>query len=171
MDRLWSPWRYDYINAGSDKKEGSESAACVFCSILGDSPARDEQNFILHRAAHNFIVLNIYPYISGHLLIVPFLHLADLDRAPKDVTDELMDLTKRCQTALREAYQPQGFNLGMNLGRAAGAGVAEHFHLHIMPRWSGDTNFMTTVGETRVHPEDLATTYNKLRDKLKTNEE
>jgi ATP adenylyltransferase len=131
-----------------------------------DAPELDQKNSILHRAAHNFIVLNIYPYISGHLLIVPYTHLADLDAAPKEVTDELMDLTKRCQTALREAYRPQGFNLGMNLGKAAGAGVAEHFHLHIMPRWTGDTNFMTTIGETRVHPEDLATTYRKLHGKI-----
>jgi ATP adenylyltransferase len=165
LDRLWSPWRYDYINSGSAEKTDS-GTSCVFCSMLNDAPELDQKNHILHRAAHNFIVLNIYPYISGHLLIVPYTHLADLDAAPKEVTDELMDLTKRCQTALREAYRPQGFNLGMNLGKAAGAGVAEHFHLHIMPRWTGDTNFMTTVGETRVHPEDLATTYRKLRDKI-----
>ena len=166
MDRLWSPWRYEYINAGSGEKKDSETSPCVFCAMLGDAPELDQKNYILHRAAHNFVVLNIYPYISGHLLIVPYTHLADLDAAPKEVTDELMDLTKRCQTALRAAYRPQGFNLGMNLGKAAGAGVAEHFHLHIMPRWTGDTNFMTTVGETRVHPEDLATTYRKLHGKI-----
>ena len=162
MDRLWSPWRYDYINAGSGKEKGDTSTSCVFCSLQLE-PARDESNFVLHRAAHNYIVLNIYPYISGHLLVVPYAHLSDLDAAPKVVTDELMDLTKRCQTALRDTYSPHGFNLGMNLGRAAGAGVADHIHLHIMPRWIGDTNFMTAVGETRVHPEDLATTYRKLR--------
>ncbi|MGB7923809.1 MAG: HIT domain-containing protein [Pyrinomonadaceae bacterium] len=161
MDRLWSPWRYDYINAGSAKEKG-DTTACIFCSLQKE-PADDERNFVLHRAAHNYIVLNIYPYISGHLLIVPYAHLSELDAAPKTVTDELMDLTKRAQTALRETYRPNGFNLGMNLGRAAGAGVADHIHLHIMPRWIGDTNFMTTVGETRVHPEDLSTTYRKLR--------
>lgn len=165
MDRLWSPWRYDYINSGSGEKKDA-SSSCVFCAILQDPPELDQKNYVLLRAAHNFIVLNIFPYISGHLLIVPFTHLADLDAAPKEVTDELMDLTKRCQTALREVYRPQGFNLGMNLGKAAGAGVAEHFHLHIMPRWTGDTNFMTTVGETRVHPEDLNTTYNKLLGRI-----
>lgn len=160
MDRLWSPWRYDYINAGSTKEKGDD--ACIFCS-LQEETGDDESKFILHRAAHNYIVLNIYPYISGHLLIVPYAHLSELDAAPKIVTDELMDLTKRAQTALRETYRPNGFNLGMNLGHAAGAGVADHIHLHIMPRWIGDTNFMTTVGETRVHPEDLTTTYRKLR--------
>ena len=161
MDRLWSPWRYDYINAGSSKTE-AEAASCIFCSLQEDA-SDDENKFILHRATHNYIVLNKFPYISGHLLIVPYAHLGDLDAAPKVVTDELMDLTKRCQAALRETYRPNGFNLGMNLGHAAGAGVADHIHLHIMPRWIGDTNFMTTVGETRVHPEDLATTYRKLR--------
>ena len=99
-------------------------------------------------------------------MIVPFAHLADLDQAPKAITDELMDLTKRCQTALRETYQPNGFNLGMNFGKAAGAGVADHFHLHILPRWIGDANFMTAIGETRTIPESLQTTYEKLKDKF-----
>ncbi len=135
MDVLWSPWRYEYIKA--DKLPSTDTLnGCVFCDIL-KSPASDEEKFILYRAGHNFVILNIYPYISGHLMIVPFAHLADLDEADKKTTDELMDLTKRCQTALREAYQPQGFNLGMNFGKAAGAGVAEHFHLHILPRWVG----------------------------------
>jgi len=99
-------------------------------------------------------------------MIAPYAHLGELDAAPKEATDEIMDLTKRCQTALREIYHPQGFNLGMNLGRAAGAGIADHIHMHLMPRWSGDTNFMTSVAETRVLPEDLATTYRKLREKF-----
>ena len=120
----------------------------------------------MHRGTFNFVILNRYPYISGHLMIAPYDHLAELDSAPKETTDELMDLAKRCQTALRNAYTPEGFNVGMNLGRVAGAGVADHFHLHMMPRWGGDTNFMTTVGETRVLSEDLKTTYQKLRDKI-----
>jgi ATP adenylyltransferase len=162
VDRLWTPWRYDYIKSGSGEDESPDASACVFCSLRDDA-SDDESKYILHRAAHNFVVLNIYPYISGHLLIVPYLHTSELDAAPKEVTDELMDLTKRAQTILRETYHPHGFNLGMNLGRAAGAGVAGHIHLHIMPRWTGDANFMSTVGETRVIPEDLATTYHKLR--------
>jgi ATP adenylyltransferase len=100
------------------------------------------------------------------MLISPYDHLGEFDSAPKETTDELMDLTKQCQTALREVYRPQGFNLGMNLGRSAGAGIADHIHMHIMPRWTGDTNFMSTVGETRVIPEDLPTTYRKLRAKF-----
>lgn len=161
MDVLWSPWRYDYIKSSSPTPEG-QPPLCVFCAILNDEGS-DEDKFILHRAAHNFVVLNIYPYISGHLLIVPYEHLAELDEASKEATDEMMDLTKHCQTILRETYRPHGFNLGMNQGRAAGAGVAHHIHLHIMPRWMGDSNFMSTVGETRVIPEDLKTTYDKLR--------
>ena len=160
MDRLWTPWRFDYIKSGSEEEQG-RMESCVFCSIKSDASA-DESRFILHRGAHNFVVLNIYPYISGHLLIVPYSHLSELDALPKATTDELMDLTKRCQTVLRETYHPHGFNVGINLGRAAGAGVAGHVHVHIMPRWTGDANFMSTVGETRVIPEDLSTTYTKL---------
>jgi len=143
----------------------SKADSCIFCDAARD-PADDERNFVLHRGAHTFVILNLYPYISGHLMIAPYAHLGELDAAPKEATDEIMDLTKRCQTALREIYHPQGFNLGMNLGRAAGAGIADHIHMHLMPRWSGDTNFMTSVAETRVLPEDLATTYCKLREKF-----
>lgn len=142
-----------------------EPGVCVLCEAQ-KNPAADEQNFVLHRAKHNFVVLNLYPYISGHLMIVPYAHLGELDAASKEVTDEMMDLAKHCQTGLREAYQPDGFNIGMNLGRPAGAGLADHIHLHIMPRWSGDTSFITTVGDTRVLPEDLSTTYQKLRRKF-----
>ncbi len=160
MDRLYTPWRYNYIKGESGEKSGS-GHACVFCSIRDRQD--DEQTFVLHRARHNFIVLNIYPYISGHLMIIPYEHAAEISALTKETSDEMMDLTKRTQGILREVYHPHGFNLGMNLGRAAGAGVADHLHMHIMPRWTGDSNFMTTVGETRVIPEDLRTTYDKLR--------
>ena len=143
----------------------SPPAICIFCAAQ-KNPAEDENNFVLHRGAHNFVILNLYPYITGHLMIAPFAHIGELDSAPKEVTDEIMDLAKRCETALREVYHPDGLNLGMNLGRAAGAGIADHIHLRIMPRWTGDANFMTTVGETRVLPEDLSTTYQKLRGKI-----
>ena len=133
----------------------------MFC-YLRDHAEDDEQNYVLHRGSHNFVVLNLYPYISGHLMVVPFDHVAELDGASKDTTDEMMDLAKRAQTALRSAYSPEGYNLGMNLGKAAGAGIADHLHIHVMPRWAGDTNFMSSVGETRVLPEDLATTYQKI---------
>lgn len=161
MDILWNPWRYAYIKSGS----GEEKPACVFCGILNNGKT-DAENYILHRAEYNFVILNAYPYISGHLMVVPFAHLADLDYAERQITDEMMDLTKRCQTVLREVYQPHGFNLGMNQGRAAGAGVADHFHMHLLPRWIGDANFMTPIGETRTIPEDLPTTYAKLKGKI-----
>ena len=162
MDRLWSPWRGEYIAtaATSDPADG-----CIFCEIQVD-PANDEKNFILHRAKFNFVVLNIHPYTSGHLMIVPYQHLAKLSEASKETTDELMDLTKLAEKAIREAYQPEGLNLGMNLGKAAGAGIAGHIHVHILPRWNGDTNFMTTVADTRVLPEDLTMTFAKLRGRF-----
>lgn len=134
--------------------------------MIANDPEHDEHNFVLHRAQHCFVVLNLYPYISGHLMIVPYLHTSEFDATPKEVTDEMMDQAKRSQTALREVYKPAGFNLGMNLGSAAGAGIADHLHIHVLPRWAGDTNFMTTVGEARVLPEDLPTTYSKLRVKF-----
>ncbi|MFL6207646.1 MAG: HIT family protein [Pyrinomonadaceae bacterium] len=162
MDRLWTPWRYQYIKgAGAD--EPTESApACIFCA-LRDDEANDERNLVVHRARHNYIVLNRYPYTNGHILIIPYEHTSELDAVSKAATDELMDLAKQAQGILRAAYRPEGFNLGMNLGRAAGAGVADHIHLHVLPRWIGDANFMSNIGETRVLPEDLATTYEKLR--------
>ena len=161
MDRLWSPWRARYIASGVD----SQASECVFCRIVTDAE-HDEENLVLHRGKLAFVVLNLYPYISGHMMVVPYLHTGEFDSTPKEITDEMMDLTKRAQTALREVYSPAGFNVGMNLGAAAGAGVVDHIHIHVLPRWTGDTNFMTTVGETRVLPEDLATTYSKLSGKF-----
>ena len=143
----------------------SQSDSCIFCNAV-KNPADDEKNFVLHRGAYTFVILNLYPYVSGHLMIAPYAHLGELDAAPKEASDEMMDLAKRCQSALREIYRPQGFNLGMNLGRAAGAGIPDHIHMHLMPRWAGDTNFMTSVAETRVLSEDLTTTYRKLREKF-----
>lgn len=167
MDRLWTPWRYDYIkDAGGEKTGGDSTSSCIFCELRDSTD--DARNFVVHRARFNFVVLNLYPYTSGHLLVVPHEHTADLDAASKETTDELMDLSKRSQTILRESYRPDGFNLGMNLGQAAGAGVAAHIHLHILPRWTGDANFMSTVGETRVLPEDLKTTYERLRARFTT---
>ncbi|HVF22302.1 MAG TPA: HIT domain-containing protein, partial [Pyrinomonadaceae bacterium] len=109
-----------------------------------------------------FVVLNLYPYITGHLMVVPYMHTNEFDSIAKEISDEMMDLAKRAQAALLNAYSPSGFNMGMNLGSAAGAGIADHLHIHMLPRWSGDTNFMTTVGESRVIPEALAVTYSKL---------
>ena len=161
MDRLWSPWRAKYIATGVD----SQGSSCVFCRLAQET-GNDETNFVLHRGTNVFVALNLYPYITGHLLVLPYQHLADLGSTAKEVTDELMDLTKRSEAALRKVYSPSGFNIGMNLGAAAGAGIADHIHLHILPRWSGDTNFMTSVADTRVIPESLETTYSRLRDQF-----
>jgi ATP adenylyltransferase len=157
LERLWSPWRAKYIASGVDAQAGF----CVFCNIVADTD-NDEKNFVIHRGEHGFILLNLFPYITGHLLVVPYQHTAEFDTVSKEVTDELMDLTKASQRVIREVYSPPGFNVGMNLGAAAGAGIADHIHLHVLPRWSGDTNFMTTIGESRVIPESLETTYSKL---------
>jgi len=161
MDILWSPWRYDYITGTGATKSGG----CVFCEILSDS-AGDEENFILNRAEFNFVILNIYPYTSGHLMVVPYHHIATLDEAGKQTTDEMMDLTKSAQAAISEVYTPDGINLGMNLGKAAGAGVDAHLHMHVLPRWVGDVNFMTAIGQTRTIPETLQTTYEKLKGRI-----
>jgi ATP adenylyltransferase len=131
-----------------------------------NSSASDEDKYILKRAEFNFVILNIYPYGTGHLLIVPFEHVADLNKTDKRVSDEMMDLTKASQTALNDVYKPEGFNIGINLGKSAGAGVADHLHTHILPRWSGDVNFMTAIGQTRTMPEELGTTYSKLKGRI-----
>jgi ATP adenylyltransferase len=162
VEILWSPWRHEYINASGAQ---NPEAACIFCAAQ-KNPSDDERNLVIHRGSYNFVILNRYPYISGHLMIAPYAHLGDLAEAPKETTDEMMDLAKRCQRALGESYHPEGFNVGMNLGRVAGAGIADHIHMHLLPRWGGDTNFMSTVGETRVLPEDLAMTYERLRGRI-----
>ena len=155
MDYVWSPWRYQYI------KNIQHSDRCVFC--IDPSGTKDREDFVVFRGHSNFVILNIFPYTTGHLLIAPYLHTASFQDFPPEQLAEMMQLAKRCQSALEQNYHPDGFNLGMNLGQCAGAGVAHHLHLHIVPRWSGDANFMTVVGETRVLPEDLETTYRKLK--------
>lgn len=163
MEILWSPWRSAYISSAESEKSGGK--ACIFCRAAVDA-ASDEKHFVLHRGLHNLVMLNLYPYVSGHLMIAPYSHVAEFHSVPKETTDEMMDLVKHCQETLQETYKPDGFNVGMNLGRAAGAGIADHLHMHIMPRWIGDTNFMTSVSDTRVLPEDLPTTYRKLSSKF-----
>jgi ATP adenylyltransferase len=158
MDYLWTPWRYAYI-ASAARENG-----CIFCEAL--AAGDDRKTLIVFRGSRNFIILNRFPYTSGHVMVVPNAHIADFAAAESETLSEMMSLAQRVQSALESAYHPQGYNLGMNLGRAAGAGVTGHLHLHVLPRWSGDANFMTVVGETRVEPEDLDTTYEKLRKAL-----
>jgi len=158
MDYLWTPWRYRYI------ADASKDDRCIFCDAVAAND--DPKTLIVLRAQKNFVILNRFPYTSGHVMIVPYQHVAELPAADSAALSEMMQLAQRVQVALEKAYHPQGYNLGMNLGRAAGAGVTGHLHLHVLPRWAGDANFMTVVGETRVEPEDLTTTYEKLRKAL-----
>ena len=160
MDYLWTPWRYPYVVNASRSKDDR----CIFCDALA---AKDDKNtLIVLRGAKNFVILNRYPYTSGHVMVVPYAHVANLDAAEPDTLAEMMRIAQRVQTALGKTYRPEGYNLGMNLGRAAGAGITGHLHLHILPRWAGDANFMTVTGETRVEPEDLATTFERLSKAL-----
>lgn len=156
MEILFAPWRYRYVSTGDNDAE------CVFCKIINDD--KDDTNLVLRRAGHNLIVLNRFPYTSGHLMIVPFRHLSDPCQAAPEELAEMMSLTTVSLEILRKYYKPHGFNLGMNLGRVAGAGVEHHFHFHVIPRWSGDTSFVSVVGEARVIPESLEDTFLRLRD-------
>ncbi len=154
MDRLWSPWRYAYI------RTASPSDACIFCAKLAEN--NDRENYVLFRGQYNFVLLNLYPYTNGHLMIAPYEHVATLEQAQPETLTEMMALTRESEGHLRSVYRPHGINLGMNIGESAGAGVTGHIHMHVLPRWAGDANFMTVVAETRVLPEGLETTYEKL---------
>lgn len=169
MDRLWSPWRLPYILSGG------EARGCVFCDALADTdssaaaasagdpaPLR-QSSLIVFQGKTCYVILNLYPYNNGHLLVVPNRHIPSLAAATPEELGELIELTRRSELALTEAYSPHGINMGINLGKPAGAGVLDHVHMHVVPRWSGDTNFMTVVGETRVLPEELPDTAQKLR--------
>jgi ATP adenylyltransferase len=158
MDYLWTPWRYAYISAAS--KHDGKSGECIFCEL---PKLQDEEARIVYRGKHCYIILNSFPYTSGHVMVVPFAHLDELQKLSEAVATEMMALSQKTEGVLRRIYSPDGVNLGMNIGRAAGAGVAGHVHMHILPRWFGDTNFMTTVGESRVLPEALEETWRKLR--------
>jgi ATP adenylyltransferase len=142
-----------------------EKADCIFCKA--SSETEDKKNYVLHRGKFSFAMLNAYPYTTGHLMIAPYDHTALLEKAKPEVLLEIMQITQKCICALREIYKPDGFNIGFNLGRTAGAGVEDHYHLHIVPRWDGDTNFMTVIGNARVMPEGLQDTYIKLTRQLR----
>ncbi len=156
MDHLWSPWRYQYIQ-GAKPADG-----CIFCA----KPAanRDEEQLIAHRGKLNFVILNLYPYTTGHLMIAPYEHVATLEGTNADSLQEMILLARDAEKHLATIYKPEGFNIGMNIGECAGAGVAGHIHMHVLPRWKGDANFVSTIGETRVMPEELPVTWKKLRD-------
>lgn len=155
MDRLWTPWRFDYIS------KVDQVDTCVFCGMLGESD--DQANHILHRGPNTFLVMNLFPYTSGHLLIVANRHISSLNDASEEELFEFITLSRHCENALRQEYHPNGFNMGFNVGRAAGAGIEQHLHMHVLPRWFGDSNFVSVIGETRIIPESLDTTYKRLR--------
>jgi ATP adenylyltransferase len=158
MDYLFTPWRYSYIT--SNRAEG-ESDQCVFCAAAASTD--DEKALVVHRAKHNFIVLNRFPYTSGHVMVAPYAHVATLEQTTDEALVEMIRMARICEVALRAEYTADGLNFGLNIGKSAGAGVAGHLHLHALPRWSGDVNFMTAVAETRVLPEDLGVTWRRLR--------
>lgn len=158
MDRLWAPWRIEYI-------KGEKPTGCLFCQRAAED--RDRQNLILWRSERGFVILNRYPYTNGHLMVAPYTHVPSLEDLAPDALAELMGMVQRCVRLLRRAMRPDGFNIGINLGEAAGAGVADHVHIHVVPRWSGDTNFMPVLADVRVMPEALENTYDTLREALR----
>ena len=187
MDRLWTPWRYAYVTGG-EKHRGRRGVpealdawpgdhGCVFCNQIAAvdwaaehgmaREAAEHAAWILERGRTGYLVLNAFPYNGGHLMAVPYVHEASLAGLPWDTATELMDMARRAELALREVYHPDGLNMGLNLGESAGAGVAHHLHLHAVPRWAGDTNFMSVVGETRVLPEMLDDSWRRLRAALR----
>ena len=156
MDYLWTPWRYRYI------ADASKDVGCIFCEALAVND--DARTLIVLRGTKAFVILNLYPYTIGHMMVVPYEHIATLEAASAGTLEEMILLAQRAQRHLREIYRSPGFNIGMNLGESAGAGIAGHIHLHVLPRWPGDTSFITTIAETRVLPEDLPATWRKLRE-------
>jgi ATP adenylyltransferase len=163
MNYLWTPWRSTYM------KQTRVSGGCVFCDAAAGSD--DRESLVVYRGEHCFVILNRYPYTSGHLMVAPYVHVSRLSHVNEDAAEEMMCLTRFSEKSLGEVYSPDGINLGMNMGEAAGAGIEQHIHMHILPRWKGDANFMTSVGQTRIIPEVLSETWDKLHEvfqKLRT---
>ncbi len=156
MEHIWTPWRMKYIQ-NNPKHDG-----CIFCQAV--EAEDDAAQYIFARGKHTFMILNRYPYTSGHVMCVPYAHKSSLDDLAKETRMALMEDVNQAVQVLQELYQPEGFNVGINLGKVAGAGVAEHLHIHVVPRWGGDTSFMTSVGQTRVLPESLEDTYQRVKE-------
>ena len=157
MKTLWAPWRMDYLLGKTDPETG-----CLFCINVESHPS--EANLIIHKGEHTMVMLNKYPYSNGHLLLAPIMHVSSIDELTENAVIELAILCQHSVKTLRRAYNPEGFNIGVNIGAAAGAGIPNHVHMHVLPRWSGDTNFMTSTAETRVLPEEISVTYNRLHE-------
>jgi ATP adenylyltransferase len=161
-ERLWSPWRIEYIRRG----DGGEDRGCIFCDLPAAGQDQDQDNHLLARGQVSFVLLNAFPYNPGHLMAAPYRHVGDYEELTAEELAEMMAFAGRAIRAMREESGPHGFNLGMNLGQVAGAGIADHVHLHLVPRWGGDTNFMPVVGRTKVLPELLDETYRRLRPRF-----
>lgn len=155
MEQLWAPWRMQYIS------KADEVQGCIFCVFPAEE--NDEERLILHRGKRAFVILNAYPYSNGHLMVTPYRHTADLNDLDDEDMLEMMSLTRWSVNLLKGAFRPDGFNVGINMGRVAGAGIADHVHVHVVPRWSGDTNFMPVLGDVRVIPESLQAVYRALK--------
>lgn len=152
---IWAPWRMQYIL--SEKTGG-----CIFCDLPKQDKERDRDNLILYRSSHNFVIMNRYPYNNGHIMVVPYFHTPSFDGLTDETLLDFMKVTHYSVNCLKKAFMPEGFNIGINIGKVAGAGLEEHMHLHMVPRWAGDTSFMTVFGEVRVVPEHIMSTYDKL---------
>ncbi len=157
MKTLWAPWRMAYIL--SEKDQG-----CIFCEYPKQGVSKDRNNLILYRSTHNFVIMNRYPYNNGHLMVAPYIHTPSLDELADEVLLDFMKVTQHAINSLNKVMMPEGFNIGINIGRIAGAGMESHVHLHMVPRWAGDTSFMTVLDEVRVIPEHIVDTYDKLFD-------
>jgi ATP adenylyltransferase len=190
MERLWTPWRYEYVSRAKDSshpgvpealsswlESGPDDCDCVFCNMIAATdyaiaqgmPAEqaDKASHIIARAGSCFLCLNAFPYSTGHILIVPYRHVDSLAALPAEEAQQMMELAQRVESVLRAVYSPAGMNFGLNLGQAGGAGIAGHIHMHALPRWIGDTNFMTSTADTRVLPEALDTTWDRIRQAWK----
>ena len=154
MKRLFTPWRMKYINTNKTNDE------CVFCSVIEHED--DQKNLIVHRGEKAFVILNRYPYTTGHLMVIPYSHKEALSDLDPDTRAEMMELVNRSTVLIKQVYKPEGFNIGINMGEAAGAGIAAHIHIHVVPRWIGDTNFIPVTADTRLIPEDLDVTYKRI---------
>jgi ATP adenylyltransferase len=165
MDHIFTPWRYAYITTAE------RAPSCIFCDRApapGANVDDDERNFVLYRGQYCFVIVNAFPYTSGHVMVVPYQHVDRLDLLSAEAASEMIALAQRMETLLRELYHPDGINLGMNIGKAAGAGVAGHIHMHVLPRWVADANFMSVIGETRVLPETIPETARRIRQALES---
>jgi len=158
MTHLWTPWRSTYM------KEKRDSDTCIFCTAAAAPISEDSKNLVAYRGRHCFVILNRYPYTSGHLMIAPYRHVSRLGETSVETTYEMADLAREAESLLQSAYNPDGLNIGVNLGEAAGAGIEQHVHMHVLPRWKGDANFMTSIGNTRIIPEALEQTYSKIKE-------